>query len=77
MSYESILSEMQAELEKFSRTSNTLNGYQYEKTFREITDKYNQQLFQASQGKVPKSKNAKHRIQTSFGEITVKKKDTH
>ena len=75
MNYESILSEMNRELEKFSKTSDHLSGYQYEKTFREITDKYNQKLFQASQGKVPASKNEKHKIQTSFGEITTKKKD--
>ena len=73
--YEDLLLEMNKELNKFSQTSDSLNGYQYEKRFREITDKYNQQLFQASQGKVPKSKNEHHKVQTSFGEMVVKKKD--
>lgn len=77
MNYETILSEMNAELNEFSKTSNELNGYQYEKQFREITDRYNQKLFEASQGEIPKSKNSKHKLQTSFGEIEVKKKGTH
>ena len=74
MSYESILSEMNLALEEFSKTSDKMSGYEYEKKFREITDKYNQKLFQASQGAVPKSKNSRHKTQTSFGEMTVKKK---
>ncbi len=73
--YKSILEEMDNELELFSKNANCLNGYQYEKTFREITDRFNQKLFQVSQGKVPKSKNESHKIKTGFGEITVKKKD--
>ena len=77
MSYETILSEMNEELKQFSKTSNELNGYQYEKQFKEITDRYNRTLFEASQGKIPKSKNSKHKVQTSFGEIEVKKKGIH
>lgn len=73
--YEIILAEMNKELNIFSGTSDNLSGYQYEKKFREITDKYNQRLFQTSQGKIPKSKNEKHKVQTSFGKIFVKKKD--
>ncbi len=73
--YKSILEEMDNELELFSKNANRLNGYQYEKTFREITDRFNQKLFQVSQGKTPKSKNESHKIKTGFGEITVKKKD--
>jgi hypothetical protein len=55
-------------------SSNNLNGYQYEKKFREITDRFNKKLFQVSQGQVPKSKNASHKIKTSFGDIRVKKR---
>jgi len=73
--YKNILDQMNNDLEAFSINSNKLNGYQYEKKFREITDKFNKKLFQVSQGKVPKSKNASHKIKTSFGDITVKKKD--
>lgn len=71
--YEEILSEMHKALEEFSTTSQALSGYQYEKTFRDITDKYNLRLFQVSQGKVPKSKNESLKVQTSFGKINVKK----
>ena len=72
--YSSILTEMHKELEIFSSKSRTLNAYDYEKEFRKITDKYDQKLFQTSVGKVPKSKNKKHRLDTSFGKINVKKK---
>jgi len=72
--YKNILEQMNNELEAFSMNSSKLNGYQYEKKFREITDRFNKELFQVSQGKVPKSKNESHKIQTSFGDITVKKR---
>jgi hypothetical protein len=72
--YTTILSEMNKELENFASKSKNLNAYAYEKEFRTITDKYDQKLFQASVGKVPKSKNKKNTIQTSFGKINVKKK---
>lgn len=75
--YENILLEMNKELNAFSKISDNMNGYQYESKFRAITDKYNQELFQASQGKVGKSKNGRHKVQTSFGEIVVKKKVIH
>lgn len=74
-SYKVILEEMNKELEKFSAGSAELSGYDYEKKFREITDKYEQKLFQASMGKVSSSKNEKKRIQTSFGKTNIKKKD--
>lgn len=72
--YTAILSEMHKELENFSSKSRSLNAYDYEKEFRKITDKYDQKLFQASVGKVPKSKNKRHTIETGFGKINVKKK---
>jgi hypothetical protein len=72
--YAAILTEMQKELENFSSKSRSLNAYDYEKEFRKITDKYDQKLFQVSVGKVPKSKNKKKSIETSFGKINVKKK---
>ena len=72
--YTAILSEMNKELENFSSKSRSLNVYDYEKGFRKITDKYDQKLFQVSIGKVPKSKNKKHTVETSFGKINVKKK---
>jgi succinate dehydrogenase flavin-adding protein (antitoxin of CptAB toxin-antitoxin module) len=72
--YTTILSEMDKELEDFSSKSQRLNAYEYEKEFRKITDKYDQKLFQASVGKIPKSKNKKNSIETSFGKINVKKK---
>jgi hypothetical protein len=72
--YTTILSEMNKELEDFSSKSQRLNAYEYEKAFRKITDKYDHRLFQASVGKIPKSKNKKNSIETSFGKINVKKK---
>jgi len=72
--YTTILSEMNKELENFSSKSRRLNAYDYEKEFRKITDKYDQKLFQASVGKIPKSKNKKNSIKTSYGKINVKKK---
>ena len=72
--YTAILSEMNKELENFSSNSRILNAYYYEKGFRKITDKYDQKLFQVSIGKIPKSKNKKHTLETSFGKINVKKK---
>lgn len=72
--YKNILNQMNNDLEAFSMKSGNLNGYQYEKKFREITDKFNRKLFQVSQGQVPKPKNSSHKIQTSFGNIDVKKK---
>lgn len=74
MEYEKILEEMHVELNSFSSKSDQLSGYQYEKQFRDLTDKYNRLLFQSSLGKVPKSKNEKQTLQTSFGEVVVKKK---
>lgn len=73
--YKIILEEMNKALDKFSSGSENLNAYDYEKKFREITDKYEQKLFQASMGKVSQSKNEKKTIQTSFGKTRVKKKD--
>lgn len=73
--YKNILDQMHEELKGFSASSDSLSGYIYEKRFREITDKYNKKLFQASQGNVSPSKNKKHSVQTSFGKVDVKKKD--
>jgi hypothetical protein len=73
--YNEILEEMHRALNEFSSKSEELSSYEYEKQFREITDKYNSLLFQASMGKVPVSKNKKINIQTSFGKVAVKKKD--
>jgi hypothetical protein len=72
--YTTILSEMNNALEDFSLKARSLNAYDYEKKFREITDKYDLKLFQASVGKIPKSKNKKNTIDTSFGKLDVKKK---
>jgi hypothetical protein len=72
--YTAILSEMNKELKDFSLKARSLNAYDYEKKFREITDKYDLKLFQASVGKIPKSKNKKNTIDTSFGKLDVKKK---
>jgi hypothetical protein len=72
--YTAILSEMNKELEDFSLKSKILNAYDYENRFREITDKYDLRLFQASVGKIPKSKNKKNTIGTSFGKLDIKKK---
>lgn len=72
--YNKITEEMVKALEKFSSGSGNLNAYDYEKGFREITDKYNQMLFKASLGDPPKSKNDKNTIKTSFGNVEVKKK---
>jgi len=72
--YNSILTEMEEELSDFSKKSDELSAYDYENQFRSITDKYDKKLFQASLGRVPKSKNEKKKIQTSFGVINVKKK---
>ncbi len=74
--YDTILAEMKEALEKFSKNSSLLDAYEYEKQFRELTDKYNLMLLQASVGKVPGSKNEKNSIETSFGKLEVKKKDT-
>jgi hypothetical protein len=71
--YAQILSEMRNALDEFSKGSEKLNAYDYELKFREITDHYNKLLFQASTGKIPGSKNGKIKVETSFGEITVKK----
>ena len=73
-SYKNILDEMNQELALFSSQSDGFSAYDYENKFREITDKYNQKLFQASLGKVPASKNEKITVQTSFGKVEVKKK---
>lgn len=73
--YKIILEEMNTELDQFSVRSETLSAYEYETKFREITDKYDRKLFQASMGKVSMSKNEKKNIQTSFGKTKVKKKD--
>jgi len=73
--YNGILEEMDKALNEFSSKSDELNAYDYEKKFRELTDKYNSMLFQASMGIVPSSKNEKKRIQTSFGKVDIKKKD--
>jgi len=72
--YISILEEMNNELVSFTRKSDELNAYDYENRFREITDKYDRKLFQASMGKIPRSKNEKKNIQTSFGNVNVIKK---
>jgi hypothetical protein len=72
--YTAILSEMNKELKNFSLKSRSLNAYDYEKEFRKITDEYDQKLFQVSIGKIPKSKNKKHTVETSFGKINAKKK---
>jgi len=37
--YKNILEQMNNDLEAFSIGSSSLNGYQYEKKFREITDR--------------------------------------
>jgi hypothetical protein len=71
--YNGILKEMQVALEEFSAKSEGLNAYEYEKGFREITDHFDKLLFQASVGKVPASKNGRNNIQTSYGNIAVKK----
>lgn len=73
--YNGILEEMNKALNEFSSKSNELNAYDYEQKFRELTDKYNAKLFQASIGEVPASKNNKRSIQTSFGKVDVKKKN--
>lgn len=71
--YQEILAEMHKALEDFSANSDKLSGYDYEKQFRELTDKYNKRLFQASTGATPRSKNHRTKIKTSFGDIKVKK----
>ena len=71
--YNSILDEMKKALDAFDRQSEKFSAYDYETKFREITDKYNLLLFQASVGKVPASKNGKVAVSTSFGKVSVKK----
>lgn len=71
--YDLVLKEMNEALIDFSKKSDQLNAYEYEKQFRELTDYYNALLFQVSVGKVPASKNQRLSIQTSFGDIDVKK----
>jgi len=73
MNYKDILEEMNQELEKFSKESSKLSGYEYEKNFRAIVTQYEQRLFQASIGEIPKSRNEKLVIKSSFGEVSVKK----
>lgn len=71
--YDSILEEMKKALAAFDRQSDKFSAYDYESKFRELTDKYNMLLFQASVGKVPASKNKKIAVSTSFGKVSVKK----
>jgi hypothetical protein len=71
--YRTILDEMNKNLNEFSKLSGSLSAYEYEKQFREITDHYDQLLFQASLGKVPASKNERNTIQTGYGDVSVKK----
>ena len=76
MSEQDIFQSYQEELAAFKEESEKLSAYDYEKRFKEITDKYNHLLFQSSVGDIPSSKNKKHTVQSSFGKIEVKKKDT-
>lgn len=72
--YENILKEMEHELEDFDKNSDKINnGYTYEKSFKAIVQKYEEKLLQTSMGDIPKSRNQKLSIQTSIGEIIVKK----
>ena len=64
--YRTLLDEMNEKLNEFSKRSDSLSAYEYEKQFREITDHYDQLLFQASVGKVPASKNERNTIQIHF-----------
>lgn len=54
--------EFKKEINEFSQDDNNhTNLYDYEKKFRDIVQKYEQKIFQASLGEVPKSKNKKKR----------------
>ena len=54
--------EFKKEINGFSQDNNNrTNLYDYEKKFRDIVQKYEQKIFQASLGEAPKSKNKKKR----------------
>ena len=72
-SYKDILSEMETALNEFTNNS-PQDAYTYEKRFREITDTYNQHLFQSSMGEISVSKNDKNTLQTGFGKVEIKKR---
>ncbi len=55
-----IFEEFKDEVKTYSQNSSNRNNlYDYESGFRDLTQKYEQELFQSSIGEVPKSKNKK------------------
>lgn len=57
-----IFEEFKKEVSEFAKDEkNRCNFYDYEKKFREITQKYEQEVFQTTIGAVPASKNKKKR----------------
>jgi len=55
-----IFEEFKKEVKAFSQDSDNRNNlYDYESGFRNLVEKYEQQIFQDSMGEVPKSKNKK------------------
>ncbi len=57
---DSIFEEYKKEITEFSTDdSNRTNLYDYEKKFRDIVEKYEKMILQASLGEIPKSKNKK------------------
>ncbi len=66
--------EFKKEINGFSQDNNNrTNLYDYEKKFRDIVQKYEQKIFQASLGEAPKSKNKKKTIKSTFGNVILPK----
>ena len=59
---DSYFEDFKKEINEFSHDdSNRTNLYDYEKQFRDIVQKHERKIFQASLGEIPQSKNKKKR----------------
>jgi hypothetical protein len=67
-----IFEEFKKEVSEFAKDEkNRCNFYDYEKKFREITQKYEQEVFQTTIGAVPASKNKKKTVKCTFGSVAL------
>lgn len=57
----------------FKSQEGQTSGYEYEKTFVKCWQSVGQKIFQESLGIIPKSKNEKKKVKSSFGEVVVSK----
>jgi len=68
-----VAEKMVSELENFSKDMNSMDSYSIEKGANKIFREFENHLFQAMVGEIPKSVNSKVSIKTTLGSITVSK----